>query len=191
MPNTIQIGKITNYNPHLFVQMSSLDKANPVYQIATCAPDSRWETVNQFCALLTTAWLNDLSSPASFGLNDLPDPVKVNMAVQLIGLTGLDKQVSDAAASIANSKSYATPKQFIAAIPGFPVGTKIWAGTNSHVVGFLITSVATTGKGAQPGTFSFYDSTVGTVQTLQSTADLAGRVQQRAYTAFVVGTPAS
>ncbi|CRM61119.1 hypothetical protein [Pseudomonas sp. 31 R 17] len=191
MTNHISIGAITTPNPTLFVDMATLDATDPdavEYLIQTQPPGSNWFYVNQFCSLLTTYWLNDPNSPQVYGLSNLVDAVKITAAGQLITLLGLDSQTKEAQLSIANA-SVVLPAAFVTALPTYPAGTKIWAGNNVHVLGFLITPSTTPGADV-PLTYTAYDSNIGVVQLGLLLADLPQRLTKMGYTSLVVGVPA-
>jgi hypothetical protein len=146
MANSISIGTITTPNPTLFVKMDSLFSDPVQYRIQTLSPGSQWLYVNQFCSLLTTYWLNDANTPDVYGIQNLVDHVKISAAQQLINLQSLDQQTDEALNALGHSHTVSltptvTPENVNAALESLPVGTRIWAGNNVHVVGFLITGV--------------------------------------------------
>lgn len=188
MANNITIGTICTPNPGLYVNMDTLGISPVEYLIQTPAPGFNWLYVNQFCSLLTTYWLNDPNSPNVYGIQNLIDPVKVSSAQQLINLLSLDEQVAEAKNTIANA-TVVTSAAFNMAVVDYPVGTKIWAGNNVHVVGFLITVAGAAGTGAN-GTYTAYDSNSGVAQLGLPLSGLAQLVTMMSYSSFVVGQPA-
>jgi hypothetical protein len=188
MANSITIGSITDSNPSLFVKMSTLDQDPVEYLIQTPTPSSAWTYVNQFCSLLTTYWLNDPNLPNVYGISNLNDQVKIASAQALINLGSLDQQVTEATNSIANSSSVSAA-EFAQNVATYPVGTKIWAGNNAHVVGFVLTAVANAATGTR-GTYTFYDSNIGSAVAAQPTTGLAAIATALTLSAFVVGKPA-
>lgn len=191
MTNHISIGAITTSNPTLFVNMDTLDAKDPdqvEYLIQTKSPGSNWFYVNQFCSLLTTYWLNDPNSPEVFGLSNLIDSVKITAARQLITPQSLGDQATEAQHSIAGANPV-QPADFSTALETYPVGTKIWAGNNVHVLGFLITPATAPGADL-PLTYTAYDSDIGVVQLGLVLTDLPTRLAAMGYTSLVVGIPA-
>jgi hypothetical protein len=96
--------------------------------------------------------------------------------------------VAEAENSIANA-TVVTSAAFNMAVIDYPVGTKIWAGNNVHVMGFLITVAGTAGTGAN-GTYTAYDPNSGVAQLGLPLSALARLVTMMSYSSFVVGQPA-
>jgi hypothetical protein len=209
MANSISIGTITTPNPTLFVKMDSLFSDPVQYRIQTLSPGSQWLYVNQFCSLLTTYWLNDANTPDVYGIQNLVDHVKISAAQQLINLQSLDQQTDEALNALGHSHTVSltptvTPENVNAALESLPVGTRIWAGNNVHVVGFLITGVTSvapdaaatpaptpaTPPAATPGpyTYTLYDSNIGVVQTGQTY--LSQLIVTMGYSSLVISLPA-
>ena len=186
--NHINVGTINSSNPSLWVDLTTLGTPVVNYLIQTAAPGGNWYYVNQFCSLLTTCWLNDPNVPLTYGIQALSSTVQVSMAGQLISLNSLQDQVTEAANSIAHSSTLASASALAAALPGYPVGTRIWAGNNNHVLGFIITAVANPVTGA-PGTYTAYDSNYGRATTGHLTTGLAAQLTGMNYNAFVIGAP--
>lgn len=183
MPNSIKVGTITTPNPTLWLDMNSLGTDNVLYLIQTASPGTDWVYVNQFCSLLTSLWLNNPNLPNIYGITAMSDSVKQQMAAELINLNSLQAQVTEASNSIANATSYDSAADFQAVLDTLPAGTRVWAGNDSHVVGFVITATGTQGR------FTFYDSNVGQARTGLPLSNLAQLVEAMGYSAYVVGTP--
>ncbi len=186
--NQINIGTINSPNPALWVDAMTLGTPVVNYLIQTTPPGGSWFYVNQFCSLLTTCWLNDPNVPLTYGIQALSSTVQVSMAGQLIGLSSLQDQVTEAANSIAHSSTLSSVTALAAALPGYPAGTRIWAGNNNHVLGFIITAVANATTGA-PGTYTAYDSNYGRATTGNPTTGLVAQLTGMNYTDFVIGAP--
>jgi hypothetical protein len=186
--NVIDVGTITSPNPSLWVDLNTLGTDTVQYLIQTASPGATWYYVNQFCSLLSTRWLNDPNVPLIYGITALSNAAKIAMARQLIGLTSLQAQVTEAAHGIANSSSVTSVAALSAALAGYPVGTKIWAGNNNHVLAFIVTAVANAQTGAI-GTYTAYDSNNGLATTGNPTTGLAGQLSAMGYSAFVIGAP--
>jgi hypothetical protein len=193
----ISIGLITTDNPTLFVNMDSLVAQPPAqvqYIIQTLSPGPAYCYVNQFCSLLTTYWLNDPNSPQAYGIGNLNSSAQISAAQQLINLSSLEAQATEAKNAIGNSSltTLKTPVQSAdvdAALKGIPVGSKIWAGSDMHVVGFLINPATTSAQDA-PLTYTFYDSDNGIAQAGWPLTNLASFIAAMGYSSLVIGLPA-
>jgi len=181
MSNVINIGTISTTNPSLWVDTTSLGTASVTYQIASSSPGTNWFEVNQFCALLSINWLAARASgvvKSPYGIANFDAAAQKAMAAQLIAFNDTGdgmkaqedyamQQINGAAAdkqTIANGMAPNTKLSY-------PIGTKIWAGTNVHVIAYYVTSASQ---------YEVYDSNSGSI-TARSRSGFA-----TACTAFVV-----
>jgi hypothetical protein len=166
MPNTITIGNITTTNPSLWVDTNTLGCDPVQYRIASLLPGANWFEVNQFCALLSLKWLAARGNGAvknAYGIGAFDANAQKAMAAQLIAFNdtgdGQKAQVNYAAGQVGGNKANrdAIVKGMAPNTPtSYPVGTKIWAGTNAHVIAYYVTS---------PTQYEVYDSNDGSITT--------------------------
>jgi hypothetical protein len=170
MPNTITIGKITTTNPSLWVDTTTLGGDLVKYQIASSMPGDNWFEVNQFCALLSLKWLAARASGAvksPYGIANFAADAQQAMATQLIAFNdtgdGMKAQADYATGQLGGSKADkgAITKGMLPNTPGsYPIGAKVWAGTDVHVIAYYVTS---------PTQYEVYDSNNGSI-TLRNRA---------------------
>ncbi len=177
MANIITVGSITTPNPFLWLNPDTLGLPDVVYIIQSSAPKGDWVDVGQFCAVLSSAWLNDAKHPAKFDIRNFDDPGKIQLAQQVIEASNsLASQVKAAEQAIhgkSKSKDQVT-KDFST----YNTGTKIWAGNDRHVIGIYIISATE---------MQVYDSNLGTATKKPRTA-FAQVVADYQLNAFVVAT---
>ncbi|MFK3790178.1 hypothetical protein ACI2KO_07955 [Pseudomonas piscis] len=175
MANIITVGSITTPNPFLWLNPDTLGLPDVVYVIQSNAPKGDWVDVGQFCAVLSSAWLNDAKHPAKFDIRSFDDPGKIQLAQQVIEASNsLASQVKAAEQAIhgkSKSKDQVT-KDFST----YNTGTKIWAGNDRHVIGIYIISATQ---------MQVYDSNLGTATQKPRTA-FAQVVADYQLNAFVV-----
>ncbi|SDL30536.1 hypothetical protein SAMN05661010_01398 [Modicisalibacter muralis] len=157
MSNRIDIGSITSSNPHLWLDALTLSGDPVVYQIATLTPtcdENEWISVNQFCSVLSIAWLRD--NPSSpFGLGSLGNGEKLAMAEVILGYQNMDDQVDYAVKRLHGQ--IRSLQQVIEGVEKghYAAGTCIWTGNDFHVVAVRV---------ADPKTIALYDPNSGEVQ---------------------------
>lgn len=156
MANTITVGSITTPNPFLWVNPLTLGMPNVVYTIQSTMPAGDWLNVGQFCAVLSSAWLNNAKHPAQFDIRSFDDPGKIQLAQQVIAASNsLASQVT--AAEQAIHGTYKSKTLITNEFSAYRTGTKIWAGNNVHVIGIYIISDTQ---------MQVYDSNEGTTTTV-------------------------
>lgn len=156
MPHQIKIGKISDSNPPLWLDTSTLGSSATLYEISTSQPaGENWLYVNQFCSLLSIYWLQN-DPPSPFGLGNISDKKKLEMAEVLIGFAGLDDQANYAANSLSGKREL--KENVVSGVENgiFATGTQIWAGNDVHVVAIRV---------KDNRTFQLYDSFSGEVET--------------------------
>lgn len=175
MANIITVGSITTPNPFLWLNPGTLGLPDVVYVIQSNAPKVDWVDVGQFCAVLSSAWLNDAKHPAQFDIKSFDDPGKIQLAQQVIEASNsLASQVKAAEQAIhGNSKS---KDQVTKEFSVYKTGTKIWAGNDRHVIGVYIISATE---------MQVYDSNLGTAVKKSRTV-FAQVLKDYALNAFVV-----
>lgn len=179
MPNEIRIGNIESSNPTLWVDADTLTNTLTIFEISTKKPISNreWCKVNQFCSVLSIYWLNN-KPKSPFGLSDVRDNEKKSMAEVLISYGSMDAQVIYAAQELGGQREE-KEKVFRGVETGaYPVGTQIWAGNASHVLGVRLTG---------PEEFQLYDPDSGNVQTLDR-EDFGNRMNTLRCDVFVVAS---
>lgn len=176
MANIFTVGSITTTNPVLYVDVLTLGTSNVQYRIQSTLPTvpGEWLYVNQFCSLLSLAWLNNNTHPAQFGIANFNDDEKKAMAARLIADTSLDGQVGIAETDLHGTRK--TASTLMQEVAKYTVGTKIWAGNDTHVFGIRIATATT---------LAVYDSNHGTV-TEMPRANLLSFINSNNLTAFVV-----
>jgi hypothetical protein len=167
MPNQINIGTVTTPNPSLWVDTNTLGSDVVVYEIASLSPGTDWFQVNQFCSLLSLEWLaarsaGVVSSP--YGISNFSAAAQRVMAEQLIAFDSLQAQVDYAAAQLngaAVSKAAVESGMAPDGTFSYPVGTRIWAGNDVHVIAYYVTSATQ---------YELYDSNTGAITTHERSA---------------------
>jgi hypothetical protein len=186
MSNVINIGAISTPNPSLWVDTNSLGTASVTYQIASFSPGANWFEVNQFCALLSINWLAARAAgvvKSPYGIANFDADAQKAMAAQLIAFNGTgDGMKAQENFAVQQINGAATDKQTIVngMAPNtklsYPVSTKVWAGTNAHVIACYVTSATQ---------YEYYDSNSGSITTINRS------IFASACTAFVVRSGAA
>jgi len=166
----IEIGNVTSSNPTLW--FSNVDNKER-YMIASASPGSGWQSVTQFCSVLTVMWLHHPKGSLSFNGATKKDQIK--MARLLIKNWKPADQVTFAAKELGGaSVDKATLQQEISK---YGAKTKIWFGNNSHVLGAVVQN---------DGTILMYDSNNGGTSSLTTDQFIANA--QRANVFVVAAT---
>jgi hypothetical protein len=180
-PPPIAVGVITSTNPHLWLNITTMDQAAPSYQIATATPGVDWMSVNQFCSLLALRWLQartHATPPSPYSLSIFPNAEKLTMAQQLINYAHMDAQVTFAIEELGGTRR--TREQAIAGVESdrgtYAIGTKIWAGSDIHVIAIYLSSSTE---------YILYDPDNG-VATTHQRADFPALMTALRMNAFVV-----
>jgi hypothetical protein len=130
----IKIGKVTSANPALWLDLGSLgpDPDNNRYEVSSAAPEPQeaWTYVNQFCTVLSTAWLERGGTPRRWVFEDLDD--KVSAARTVIGYESMQSQVEYAAKALGGAQE--DKSSVLKGFAGYPADTMLWFGNNVHVV---------------------------------------------------------
>ena len=161
MPYTFAMSDLTDPNPTLWVEFETLETAQPNYAIAPVAPSlvgkaGDWIELNQFCSVLAAGWLAG-TRPAAWGVSNLGAAGVQAAVATLLGFQaqGASAQIDYAVATLGGTRT--TVEEITDATP---VGTKIWAASNDHVVGAYLDS---------KDSFTFYDPNSGKVQSYPRT----------------------
>lgn len=179
-------GDITSPNPNIWLYLPSIGD-NPRYVISTNMPPSSypneedWLSVNQFCSLLSTAWLLNGNHPGTFTLNGNFTPQQVSaMASALIDQDqGLQGQVDRAIHDLGGQQQ--SFNEVEAGVTGsYPVGTRIWTGNDQHVVAVYINSATE---------YTVYDPNTGQTTTYSRSNFVSATVNTFGLNVFVVKTP--
>ncbi|WP_370979124.1 hypothetical protein [Agaribacterium sp. ZY112] len=175
MANVVVVGKISNSNPSLWLDLSTIGSRRVEYLVETLSPGVGWIYINQFCSLLSTEWLNTNEHPGVYGIQDFSSNEIISMGEELIALESLDAQVNAAVASLPGVQT-----KLDTAVEGvltkYNVGTKVWLGNDVHVYGLLI---------LDGGKYSLYDSNTGLVST-ELRSDFKSLVVRLSLNTFVV-----
>jgi hypothetical protein len=172
--NQITVGAIDTPNPQLWVNATSLDKPPAEYKIASLSPGPEWVPVNQFCSLLSIQWLLH-GQPSSYRISNFPDSEKIDMALELIAFSSLQAQEEAAAEQLSGSRQFLN--QTAEGVQGkYKIGTKIWAGNNTHAVAIYLTSETE---------YKLYDPNTGST-TQHQRSQFGGDMTHLNFNAFVV-----
>ncbi|MCM8528969.1 MAG: hypothetical protein NE327_20770 [Lentisphaeraceae bacterium] len=175
MKNKITIGKVTSPNPHLFLNLDTLDSEEREYTIATSVSSGgNWISVNQFCSLMALHWLNN-GTPQTFSFNDFSKEEQEEAAGILINYANLDSQVQYAVQNTGGSvknlyefTQYMSQKQ---------KSKKIWFGSDRHVVAAVID---------ENGNISLYDPNTGNSEAVENQSTLVKIASSMSANVFVV-----
>ena len=180
-PPLIVVGAITSTNPHLWLNITTMDQTAPGYQIATVTPGVDWMSVNQFCSLLALRWLQARAQtipPSPYSLSIFPNAEKITMAQQLINYASMDAQVTFAIEELGGVRK--TLDQVIIGVESgkgtYAIGTRIWAGSDMHVMAIYLSKATE---------YILYDPDTGAATTHQRT-DFPALMTALRMNAFVV-----
>ncbi len=174
--NTITVGSISSTNPTLWVNLTTLGTSNTKYLIATNSPGAEWISVNQFCSLLSIKWLQEGRGTSPYGIGNFNDSQKKIIAEQLIAFSSLDDQVNYTLGQLGGSKQ--NLDQTALGVQGnYPIGTKIWAGNDFHVIAIYLTTATT---------YELYDSNTGFTTTSLPRSQFKNYMNTLNNNAFVV-----
>ena len=150
MTNNITIGKVSTSNPHLFLNLDTLDSDTREYVVATSAnPSGNWISVNQFCSLMALYWLNN-GTPETFTFSDYSKTDQTNAAETLIDYSNLESQVQYAVQNTGGSIK--NLYEFTQLMSKKQKSKKIWFGSDWHVVAAVIDD---------SGSITLYDPNTG------------------------------
>ncbi|NER51319.1 MAG: hypothetical protein F6J92_32555 [Symploca sp. SIO1A3] len=139
MANQIDIGTINTPNPRLWLDTRTIGSAKQKYIIATNSPGPYYFDINQFCSLLSIEWLLSGRGKDPYGIGNLPDAQKKQMAEILIGFESMEDQVKHAEQRLGGKEK--NLNDTAAGVQGqYKVGTKIWAANYAHVTAIYLTS---------------------------------------------------
>jgi hypothetical protein len=161
MPYTFEMCDLTEPNPTLWIEFTTFGTTQPNYAIAPIAPSlvgkaGEWVALNQFCSVLAAEWLTGTRA-AAWGVSNLGAAGVQAAVATLLGFQtqGAGAQIDYAMATLGGART--TVEEITDATP---VGTKIWAASNNHVVGAYLD-----GKDS----FTLYDPNNGKVQSYSRT----------------------
>lgn len=151
MPVTIALTDTSSPNPSLWVDQDTYGTDNLVYAVSPISPGytghkGDWDELYQFCSVLAVGWLNG-TRPASWGVSNLGNAGLQSAIATLTSFLLQSAQVDYAVKALDGTKT--TIEDITSATP---IGTKIWAASNEHVIAAYIDTAST---------FQFYDPNNG------------------------------
>jgi tetratricopeptide (TPR) repeat protein len=131
------VGNVNTANPMLYFIANNAGGVN--LRVESANPGGGWAAVDQFCAYMATEWLvGGGGGGLNFsGLGNQQDAIQKVSSWASSG--GLAAQEGYAAGKIGGAKAKKTDVVNKATANQYPVGTKIWFGTDQHAMGAVVT----------------------------------------------------